>query len=466
MNSEKNKKPLHLKPSQAIMAGFALMILIGTLLLSLPIASKSGESIGFLNALFTATSSNCLVGLVVVNTMEYWTWFGKIVILALIQFGAMGFVTVMTIVMLATHRQITLRYRQVIQASFIQDNIGGMVKLVKRVILVTLIFESVGAVLLAISFYAGSSMTVFESIYQGVFHSISAFCNAGVDNIGTDSLTPFQGNVPVNLIIMVLIIAGGLGFTVWSEIWDTLKNPHKRSLHQQIIHLSLHSKVVFVVSGALIVSGMVFFLLLEWSNPETLGFLPPWQKVQAALFQSVSLRTTGFNTIPQEGLTEASLTFSGVLMMIGGSPVSTSGGIKTVTVGVIIFAMLSVLKGHNKLEAFGRTLPLDLLQKALTVVSTMLIVVFVSTFLLLFTEQSNPYPHTFFDLLLESCSAASTTGISLGITSHLSAAGKIVIIICMYLGRLSPVMVVVSLNMRLHTHADGILFPQERVIIG
>ena len=466
MTIEKTKKPRHLTPSQTIMVGFALMISIGTLLLSLPAASRSGESVGLLNALFTATSSNCLVGLVVVNTMAHWTWFGKIVILALIQFGALGFVTLMTLVMLATHRQITLRYRQVIQASFIQDSIGGMVKLVKRVILITVFFEAIGAVLLAVSFYTGSSMTLWESAYQGIFHSISAFCNAGVDNIGTESLAPFQSSIPVNLTVMALIVAGGLGFTVWSEIVDTVKNPHKKSLRQQIIHLSLHSKIVFVVTGVLILLGAAFFLCLEWSNPETLGALPPWQKVQAALFQSVTLRTTGFSTISQDGLTEASLSFSGVLMMIGGSSVGTAGGIKTVTVGVIIFAMLSVLKGHNKLEAFGRTMPLELLQKALTVVTTMLIVVFISTFLLLFTEQANPYPHTFFDLLLESCSAASTTGISMGITSHLSAAGKIVIIICMYMGRLSPLMLVVSLNMRLHTHMDGIHFPKERVIIG
>jgi trk system potassium uptake protein TrkH len=230
--------------------------------------------------------------------------------------------------------------------------------------------------------------------------------------------------------------------------------------------LSLHSKIVFVFTSILIVVGTMLFLLLEWSNPETFGNLPAWQKIQAALFQSVTLRTAGFSTIEQRGMTEASQFCSCVLMLIGGSSASAAGGMKTVTLGIIIFSMLSVLKGRNKVEAFGRTLPLELLQKALTVASTMLIVVFVSALLLHFTEQTNPYPHTFLDLLFESCSATGTVGVSVGITPHLSPAGKIIIIVCMYVGRLSPVTIVVALNTKLHTCANGIAFPQERVIIG
>ena len=453
-------------PSQTIMAGFAVMILIGSLLLSLPIASRSGESIGFLNALFTATSANCVTGLVVVNTMEHWTLFGKIVILALIQFGGLGFMAVMTVTMLFLKRQITLRNRRAIQASFNQDSIGGMVTLVKKVVLFTLVMEAVGAALLAISFFAGGAMPAGEAAYQGIFHAISAFCNAGFDNIGPDGMVPFQSNVPVNLVLMALIILGGLGFTVLAELWQNIKNPQKKSLRYRMVHISLHSKIVLVMTAALTVGGAALFLALEWSNGATLGPLPALGKMQAALFQSVTLRTAGFNTIRQDGLTEMSQAISCLFMLIGGSSASTAGGIKTVTLGVILFSMLSVLRGRNKLEAFGRTLPLDLLQKALTVVSTMLIVVFVSTFVLYFTEQANPYPHTLLDLLFESCSAAGTVGVSTGITHHLSPAGKIVIIICMYLGRLSPVTVVVALNARLHKHADGIGYPRERVIIG
>ncbi len=457
---------MRLTPSQTIMTGFAAMILVGTLLLNLPIASKSGESVGLLNALFTATSANCVTGLVVVNTMEHWTLFGKVVILTLIQFGGLGFMVVMTVAMLLLNRQITLRNRQAIQASFNQDSIGGMVMLVKRVVLFALAFEAAGAVLLAISFFAGGSMTAWESVYQGVFHAISAFCNAGFDNIGTGGMVPFRQNVPINLILMILIVVGGIGFTVLAELGRGIKNPQNKSLKYRIVHLSLHSKIVLVVTAALIAGGAALFLVLEWSNAATLGDLPVPQKIQAALFQSITLRTAGFNTIPQDGLTEISQAISCLFMLIGGSSASTAGGMKTVTIGVILFAMLSVLKGRDKLEAFGRTLPLDLLQKALTVVCAMLIVVFASTFILHFTEQANPYPHTFLDLLFESCSAAGTVGVSTGITPYLSPAGKVVIIICMYLGRLSPVTVVVALNAKLHKHTDGIGFPSERVIIG
>ena len=456
----------HMKPSQTIMAGFAMMILIGTLLLNLPIASKSGESVGFLNALFTATSANCVTGLVVVNTMEHWTLFGKIVILVLIQFGGLGFMAVITVTMLLLKRQITLRNRRAIQASFNQDSIGGMVMLVKNVILFTLVLEAAGAALLSISFFTSGAMAAGESLYQGIFHAVSAFCNAGFDNIGTEGMTPFQSNVPVNLVLMALIILGGLGFTVLSELGQSIKNSQGKSLRSRIVHLSLHSKIVLIVTAALIVGGGAFFLALEWSNEATMGSLPVFQKIQAALFQSVTLRTAGFNTVPQEGLTEMSQAISCLFMLVGGSSASTAGGMKTVTIGVILFSMLSVLRGRNKLEAFGRTLPLYLLQKALTVAGTMLAVVFVSTFVLYFTEQANSYPHTLLDLLFESCSAAGTVGVSTGITPHLSPTGKAVIIICMYLGRLSPVTVVVALNAKLHRHADGIGYPSERVIIG
>jgi trk system potassium uptake protein TrkH len=448
------------------MAGFMFMIFTGALLLNLPIASKSGESIGFLDALFTATSANCVTGLVVVNTMEHWTWFGKIVILILIQFGGLGFITVTTVCLLLARRQITLRNRQAIQASFNQNDIGGMVKLVWNVVTITAAFELSGAALLAAAFYSGSSMTMWESMYQGFFHSVSAFCNAEFDNIGPNGLVAFQTNIPVNFVIMGLIIAGGLGFTVWSEVGRLIQNPQKKKLWLRIIHLSLHTKIVFVVTGILIFSGMALFLLLEWSNPETLGNLSALQKLQAALFQSVTLRTAGFNTIAQNGLTEASQVISCILMIIGGSSASTAGGMKTVTIGVIVFSMISVLKGRNNLEAFNRTLPLDMLQKALTVVTTMLIVVFVSTLLLHFTELNNAYPHTFLDLLFESCSAAGTVGVSTGITPHLSDAGKFVMIVCMYLGRLSPVTVVVALNTKLHASTDGKTFIKEKVIIG
>lgn len=464
-DSLKKKLP-HLSASQTLLVGFAAMILAGALLLNLPIASKSGESVGFINALFTATSANCVTGLVVVNTMAHWTLFGKIVILALIQMGGLGFMTLVTLAMLATRRQLSLRSRQTIQTSFNQDDIGGMVRLVKRVTFVTLFFELLGAVFLTITFAAEDTMSLPKAIWQGIFHSISAFCNAGFDNIGPESLVPYQASIPINFIIMALIVAGGIGFTVWGEMARLIKNREKRSLRSRLHRLSLHSKVVFTVTAILIFGGALFFLVVEWANPLTLGEMPIWEKIQASLFQSVTLRTAGYNTIPQDGLTEISQFFSCILMIIGGSPAGTAGGFKTVTLGVIIISMVSILRGKNRLEAFGRSLPLDILQKALSAAGVMLIVVFVSTTLLHFTELNNPYPHTFLDLLFETCSAAGTVGVTTGITPHLSDPGKIVLIICMYMGRVGPVTVVMALNRKLRAGDESIGLPTERVIIG
>lgn len=460
------KKIKHLSPSQTIMMGFVFMILIGTFLLNLPIASKSGESIGFLNALFTATSANCVTGLVVVNTMEHWTLFGKIIILMLIQFGGLGFVAVITIGMMLTHQKISLRDRKAIQASFNQDNIGGMVKLVKRVILITFTIEIIGAIFLSIIFYTKMGIRLHEALFQGVFHSISAFCNAGFDNIGMNSLVPFKSNGPINYTIMALIIAGGLGFNVWWEMIKLVQNKEKRSLRLRIIHMSLHSKIVFAVTSILIIGGALLFLLFEWFNPAAIGNLTIFKKIQAALFQSVTLRTAGFNTISQGELGEISKTISCLWMLIGGSPAGTAGGMKTVTIATIIISVVSVLRGKNRLEIFRRSLPFDLLLKALTVVITMLIVVFISTILLYFTESFSLNQFSFLDLLYEVCSATGTVGLSTGITSSISNKGKVILIFCMYLGRLSPVTVVVALNLKLHGKINVISLPDERVIIG
>ncbi|MCI8611355.1 MAG: Trk family potassium uptake protein [Clostridiales bacterium] len=460
------KRTAHLSAAQTIMVGFICMIFVGALLLNLPIASKSGESVGFINALFTATSANCVTGLVVVNTMAHWTLFGKAVILILIQIGALGFMTLITAAMILVRRNISLRSRQTIQTSFNQDNIGGMVRLVKRVVLITITFEAAGAILLGLFFWASGTMSLPRALGQGVFHAVSAFCNAGFDNIGAESLISLQKNVPINFIIMTLIVSGGIGFNVWTEIVRMIKNKDKRSLRFRLRRLSLHSKIVFTMTGILIFGGALFFLIIEWSNPHTLGEMPVWEKLQASLFQSVTLRTAGFNTIPQDGLTEISQFVSCALMLIGGSPSGTAGGIKTVTLGIIAISMVSVIRGRNKLEAFGRSLPLDLLQKALSVASIMIIVVFVSATLLHFTELDNPYPHTFLDLFFETCSAAGTVGVTTGITPHLSDAGKIVLIFCMYIGRLSPITVVVALNKKLRAGDDSIGLPEERVTIG
>ena len=460
----RNKR--HITPPQTLTLSFATLILGGALLLNLPIASVSGESIGFLDALFTATSAVCVTGLIVVNTLAHWTMFGKVVILILIQLGGLGVMTCLTLAMVVLRRKVSLKDRMVIQAAFNQSGIGGMVKLVKKIVCFTLIIEAVGAVVLAIAFYFSTEITVLEAVGKGIFHSISAFCNAGFDIIGEESLTPFATNIGVIGPIMLLIVLGGIGFTVLGECRDSLRGRRNRSFKKKIQHLSLHTKIALAMTAGLLISGTILFMMLEWTNPKTLQTMNFGEKIMAAAFQSVTLRTCGFNTINQGGLTEASQFISCIYMFIGGSPAGTAGGIKTVTFGVILFSMISVFRGRDCVEAFGRTLPLDLLQKALAVFGGMLFVVIGSTLVLCFTEQDCAFQHSFLDLLFESASAAGTVGITTGITPFLSSAGKIVIIICMFLGRLSPVTVVVALNMRLNATDNSRKYIEERVIVG
>ncbi len=456
---------LKLSPPQAILLGFAAMILLGAFLLSLPAASKSGQSIGFVDAIFSATSATCVTGLTVVDTVEHWTTFGKVVILALIQFGALGFMTILTLLMMLMRKNISLRNRLVIQASFNQNNIGGMVRLVKNVILITCAFEAIGVLILTLSFHFGEGMPMSESLYQGIFHAISAFCNSGISTF-SDGLTAISSNTLAIATITALFICGGLGFTVWSELITLTKNKQRLPLRNRLVHLSLHTKLALMMTGILLVSGWILFAVLEWHNPATFGNMPVNEKIGTAFFHSANLRTAGFNLFNTDGLTEISKFFSGIFMFIGGSPSGTAGGLKTVTIAIVIFSMISVLRGRNNIEAFGRTLPIDLLQKALTVICTVMIVVVTSTIILYFTEQTTLYPHTFWDILVESCSAATSAGISTGITPYLSTAGKIVISLCMFLGRLGPITVVVALSMRLNNSHDGTSLPEERVIIG
>ena len=463
---ERNLRKLRMTPAQTITLSFALLILAGGVLLNLPVASRSGQSIGFLDALFTSTSAVCVTGLVVVNTLKHWTPFGKVVILALIQCGALGFMTLLTVGMMALRRQISLKDRMVIQASFNQAHTGGMVRLVRRIIFFTLAIEGVGALLLALSFFFTDGLPLLDALGKGVFHSVSAFCNAGFDIVGDSSLTPYRANLPINAVIMGLIVLGGLGFTVLGEVHGVVKNKAKRPLRLRLHHMSLHSKIALAITAWLILSGTLLLLLLAWANPQTLAGLPLGEKLLASLFQSVTLRTAGFNTIDQKGLTEASQFVSCIYMLIGGSPSGTAGGMKTVTLGVILAAMVSVFRGRRQIEAYGRTLPLDMLQKALTVACAILAVVTLSTILLYFAEQNAAYPHSFMDLLFETSSATATVGVSTGITSQLSPWGKGILILCMFLGRLGPVTVVLALNTKLHAEDDGTVYPEERVIIG
>ena len=454
---------IKLKPTQILVLGFLGILVIGTILLNLPISSVGGKSIGIIDALFTATSSVCVTGLVVVNTMEHWTMFGKTVILILIQIGGLGFMSFTTALFIIMGRKITLKERLVIQEAFNQYTLAGMVKLTINILIGTFIVEGVGALLLSIRFIPkyGIGMGVFMS----VFHSVSAFCNAGFDIIGHSSLTPYVSDVLFNFTIMMLIILGGLGFAVWLNIVNVSRDKieNQYSMKRWFSKLTLHTKLVLVLSGFLIGVGFVFFFIVEYNNPDTFGNMTLSQKILAALFQSVTPRTAGFNTIPLDKLKEASKFMTILYMFVGGSPGGTAGGVKTVTVGVILLTVKSVMEGKERTEIFSRSIPTGVIRKATAVIAISLGVVVGVTMLL---SLSEPDSIPFMDIFFEATSAFATVGLSVGITGSLSTFGKIIIAITMFIGRLGPVTMVAAFTLKGKRRKGSIKKPEERVMVG
>ena len=462
----KRKSALALDPTRAVILSFALMILIGALLLTLPISSNSKEFTPFIDALFTATSANCVTGLVVLDTASHWSVFGQIVILILIQFGGLGLTTLLTVGMVVMGRRISLKSRLVIQATFNQENIGGMVRLVNAVVIITLVFEAVGAILLTVGFYL-TGIPFGGALYRGIFHSVSSFCNAGFDVLGNKSLIPYSSNVLILTVIMALIVSGGLGFPVWSELLINRKKYNgKTSVKKWLSRLSLHTKLALTTTLALIFTGALLFFIFEYDNPSTIGNDGIGQKLFSSLFQSITLRTCGYASIDQGGLNETSKLLSCVLMYVGGSPSGTAGGIKTVTFALIIISMVSTLKGKSRTEVFRRSVKDGYLLRSLTVANTFLIVMLVSTYLLYTADRNNVFEHSLLDLLFEISSAMGTVGVTTGITPYLSNAGKLIVTACMYIGRISPMALIIALNARHRSDFDTIRYPDEGLIIG
>ncbi|WP_058484863.1 TrkH family potassium uptake protein [Defluviitalea phaphyphila] len=450
-----------LAPAQILVIGFLFLILIGTVLLSLPISSNSGTSTNILDSLFTATSAVCVTGLSVVNTMEHWSLFGKIVIICLIQIGGLGFMTLVTSLFVFLGRKITLRERLIMQESLNQYSLQGIVRLTKNVIKGTFIIEGIGAFLLSIKFIPQYGFS--KGIFMGIFHSISAFCNAGFDIIGGNSFSPYRGDILVNFTLMVLIILGGLGFSVWIDFGVNYIKKRKKGFSwiKLFKKLTLHTKLVFVITTLLIIIPFIFFFIVEYNNVETLGHMNFKDKILGALFQSITTRTAGFNTIPLDKLTDASKFMTIILMFIGGSPAGTAGGIKTVTIGVIFLTVRSVIKGKNHTEIFNRRIPHELVQRALTVIIIGLGVVIGVTMILSLSES-----FTFMETFFETVSAFGTTGLTLGITSKLTDFGKIIIAITMFIGRLGPVTVAIALSIKQNKNKATIKYPEEKVLVG
>jgi trk system potassium uptake protein TrkH len=444
---------LKINPTQAIVLGFATIILIGTILLSLPAASKSGEGTSIIDALFTATSATCVTGLVVVDTFTHWTVFGQLVILLLIQVGGLGFMTMATMFSMVLGRRISLKERLIIVESLNQYNLQGVVKLTQRILVGTLFFESVGAILLSIRFIPEFGLV--NGIYKGIFHSISAFCNAGFDLMGQygkfSSLTMYVNDPIVNIIIMSLIVIGGLGFAVWDDIYRT------RSLKE----LHLHTKLVLVVTSILLLFGFVFFFLLEFNNDATLKPLDIKGKLLASMFQSVSPRTAGFNTLNVSDLKDASIFITILLMFIGGSPGSTAGGIKTTTVGVLIYAIISVIKGRNDTELFKRRLNQSVVMRAFAITIISAFLVAISTIILSIFEKAS-----LVEVFFESTSAFGTVGLSMGITPKLHFVSRLAIIITMFLGRVGVLTMALALAHRSQSDQLNYRYREDKVMVG
>ena len=454
------RKKKELSTTQIIMLGFLALIFIGALLLMLPICSSKGSDTPFLSSLFTATTCVCVTGLVVVDTYAHWSTFGHIVMLLLIQCGGLGVVTLSTYILTLLGQKIGLKQRLLLEDALNLDTMSGLIRFIKRVFKGTLLIEGIGAVMYMLVFVPEMGL---RGIWVSVFNAVSAFCNAGIDIIGATSLAPYADNLIVNITTMLLIIIGGIGFVVW---WDVLKvfgmyrsgEVHKKHLWNG---LRLHSKIVFATSAGLTLAGFLFVLILEWSNPLTLGSLSVPVKLQAAMFQSVTLRTAGFFTISQKGLHNSTAFLCLILMFIGGSPVGTAGGIKTTTAAVLFVAMWSTIKGRSFTAVFGRKINPATVRKALSVTLISISATIVALIIMLTFCEGD-----FMDLSYEVFSALGTVGLSRNITSGLNSIGQILIIMCMYLGRTGPISLVIALNNIKGKNTKLIEYPEESVTVG
>lgn len=426
--------------------------MLGSLLLTLPISSRSGEATDFLTALFTATSATCVTGLVVVDTYTHWSIFGQIVIIIMIQLGGLGFMTLVSLAVLAAKKTMGLKSRLIMIKSLNLTNLQGITYITKRVLIGTAIFEGCGAILLSIRFIKDYGF--WGGIYKGIFHAVSAFCNGGFDLMGEysqfSSLISYQSDFVVNVVIMLLIIIGGIGFLVWDDVYNVKK----------LKHLSVHTKIVLITSAILTFGAAILFYIWEYNNPGTMANLSGGEKVLASLFQSVTARTAGFNTIPQETLTEQSKVLMIIIMIIGGSPGSTAGGIKTVTMAVLIIAAISALKGKSEVSFAGRSIPNDQIMSALALIMVALIVVSVGTFAISVYEDI-----PFLDVLYETASAFGTVGITLGITSSLGVPSKIILILMMFMGRIG-VLTLGYVTLARKKDKANIKYPDANLMIG
>ena len=459
---EKTKSPrkVRLSTMQIIALGFFGVIFLGGLILWLPVCNQ--KPIAFIDALFTSVTSVCVTGLVTVVPAEQFTLLGKIVVLILIQIGGLGVIACTAAFFLLLRKRITMKGRIMIQQAYGLDTLSGMVRFVIRILKGTFLVEGIGAVLFAIKFVP--EFGAARGIWYGVFHSVSAFCNAGIDIIGNDSFIRYVDSPLVNFTTMFLIVMGGLGFPVWYDVITTVRQEGAKKVPRRrfLTRLGLQSKIVLTMTAFLILAGALGFFVLEFNNPDTIGSLSVPEKAMASAFQSVTTRTAGYASVPQSGLTDSSKMLGCILMFIGGSPAGTAGGIKTTTAAMLLLTAASVLRGRRDTECFGRKLENGVVRSGITIMLlTFLFWLAGVTALSVFEPGKD-----FIDLMYEASSAIGTVGLTADLTPQLTTASHVVLMSMMYVGRIGPVTMALVFAGKADKSAQFRELPEKKIMLG
>ena len=444
-----------------ILNGFLVALLVGTILLMLPVSSASGNGTDFITALFTATTSLCVTGLVGVPTYAYWSIFGKVIILILIQLGGLGIISFTIGFLIIIGKKISLKERKMIQESYNLDSAQGVLKILRKIFGITVKIEGIGAILYSIQFIP--EYGIVKGICYSVFHSVSAFCNAGIDIIGNDSFVKYHGNVLVNLTTVMLIICGGIGFIVWLDIGGIISEIRNKKLRPNkfIERMKLHTKLVLITTAILVGGGFLFILLFEYNNPDTLGNMTFGNKCLAALFEAVTLRTAGFITVPQAGFRDGTFMIMCGMMIVGGSPLGTAGGIKTTTLALVFLLTWATIKGKDDIEVCRRRINKQNVRSAVAIGTIVLSILAVAIMALSFTKDAPLKVITF-----EAVSALGTVGLSMDFTASLTAIGKLIIIVLMFFGRVGPITIAMAMAGRARKDRKITNYPEKRVMIG
>lgn len=441
-------------PAEILVFGFFALIVVGAILLWLPISSANGKPTPFIDCIFTSTSSVCVTGLITVDTGTHWSVFGQMIIILLIQIGGLGFMTMMTIAFVLAGKRITIRNRMIIQSSVNSDRIEGIVKFVKYIVISALTIEIIGGILLSIVFVPDYGW--LKGVYFGFWHSISQYCNAGFDLIGNfSSFTGYAENPLLSITVSALIVLGGLGFAVTSDLIN----------FKSIRRLSVHTKIVVISTVVLILGGAILTLIFEYNNPDTIGNMPFSSKLLASFFQSITPRTAGSNTIDQNSLMPFTLFLTMVLMFIGGSPGSTAGGVKTTSFAVLFITLYSVLTGKEDVNCFRYQIPMETIKRAISVLLMGLLIVLFAFMILVVAEPWATGP----DLLFEVFSAYDTVGLTRSITPYLSKISKTTLILCMFIGRVGPLTIAYMFTGKEHAERENIgefHYPETNIMIG